>query len=278
MPILTYLKKSFQRKRARRVFQQYGFQVDTFQLANNESIEFANWLNPLIAPKEITQYEIDFFRKYITEGSLAIDIGANIGDLTVAMAIAAGRNGRVLAFDPNPHVFRVLEENAKLNVGKANIIPLQFAAAEEETAFYYASSEASMSNGGLIQDLNDNRHGKFKLKEPIRGVNLGDYLLTHYGEWLPKLSMIKIDTEGLDYIVLKTLTPILEKYHPVIISEIFHDIPVETRNGIFSLLKKYNYTILNAGLFETSELITTTAINSAEEMPRIGGTQNIIAY
>jgi hypothetical protein len=44
------------------------------------------------------------------------------------------------------------------------------------------------------------------------------------------------------------------------------------------LLKKYNYTILNAGLFETSELITTTAINSAEEMPRIGGTQNIIAY
>ncbi len=278
MSIFTYFKQSFARKKARRKFQQYGTRVDQFRFAGGEVIEFANWLNPLIKPKEITQHELDFFRQYIKEGSLAIDIGANIGDLTVAMAVAAGGNGLVLGIDPNPVVFRVLEENAKLNKGKANIAPLQLAATEEEMDFYFASSEASMGNGGLITDLNDNRHGKFKQKEPIKGVNLGKYLEQHYAEWLPKISLIKVDVEGLDYFVLKTLQPILEKYQPVIITEVFHDIPDQQRIDTFNLLKKYNYTLLNAGDLHTEAPMVTKPVNTVEDMPKMGRTGNIIAY
>src|SRR5450631_697373 len=107
MSILTYFKNSFARKKARRVFQDYGTRIDRFPLGNGETVEFANWLNPLLKPKVMTQTLIDFFRKYIPEGSFAIDIGANIGDMTVPMAIAAGPEGLVLGFDPNPQVFRV---------------------------------------------------------------------------------------------------------------------------------------------------------------------------
>jgi FkbM family methyltransferase len=278
MSIFTYFKQSFARKKARRKFQQYGTRVDQFRLAGGEVIEFANWLNPLIKPKEITQHELNFFRQYIKEGSLAIDIGANIGDLTVAMAVAAGANGLVLGIDPNPVVFRVLEENAKLNKGKANIAPLQLAATEEEMDFYFASSEASMGNGGLITDLNDNRHGKFKQTAPIKGVNLGKYLEQHYAEWLPKISLIKVDVEGLDYFVLKTLQPILEKYHPVIITEVFHDISDRQRTDTFHLLKKYNYTLLNAGDLHTEAPMVTKPVNTVEDMPKMGRTGNIIAY
>jgi FkbM family methyltransferase len=278
MPIFSYLKQSFARKKARRVFQQYDIRVDKFTLTNGEEIAFANWLNPLVKPKEITQHEMDFFRQYIPEGSLAIDIGANIGDLTVSMAVAAGANGLVLALDPNPHVFRVLEANAALNRGKANIAPLQFAATEEETLFYFASSDASMGNGGLITDLNDNRHGKYKLKEPIRGVNLGKYLQEHYMNWLPKLSLIKVDVEGLDYYVLRSLEPLLEKYHPVIITEVFHDIPVQMREDTFQLLKKYGYTLLDLGDFHTEAPLSTKPVNTLEDMPKMGKTSNLIAF
>ena len=45
MSVLTYFKNSFARKKARRKFNSYGFRVDKFQLNNNETIEFANWLN-----------------------------------------------------------------------------------------------------------------------------------------------------------------------------------------------------------------------------------------
>ena len=277
MPIFSYLKQSFARKKARRVFQQYDIRVDKFTLTNGEEIEFANWLNPLVKPKEITLHEMNFFRQYIPEGSLAIDIGANIGDLTVSMAMAAGADGLVLALDPNPHVFRVLEANAALNRGKANIVPLQFAATEEETLFYFASSDASMGNGGLISDLDDNRHGKFKLKDPIRGVNLGKYLQEHYTNWLPKLSLIKVDVEGLDYYVLRSLEPLLEKYHPVIITEVFHDISVEMREDTFKLLKKYGYKLQDLGDFHTEAPMPARPVNTLEDMPKMGKTSNLIA-
>src|SRR5688572_17217109 len=110
MSLFTYLKESFARKRARRVFRQYGTRVDTFRFNDGSTVEFANWLNPLIVKKTITQAELDFFAQYIPKGSMAIDIGANIGDLTVSMAIAAGNEGIVLGIDPNPHVFAVLQE------------------------------------------------------------------------------------------------------------------------------------------------------------------------
>ena len=277
MSLFSYLKESFARKKARRVFSKYGTQVDTFHFRNNQTVDFANWLNPLVPRKTITQVELDLFAQYIPQGSMAIDIGANIGDLTVPMAIAAGREGLVLGIDPNPHVFAVLQENTKLNRDKSNIVPLQLAAAEKETIFYYASSEASMSNGGLIEDYNDNRHGKYKMKEGIKGVHFGKYLQEHYAEWLPKLSLIKTDTEGWDYFVLKTLEPVIEKYRPVIISEIFLSMSTETRHGIFDLLHRHGYTILNAGIFQTEEPITTRPVNSREDMPKAGLTENIIA-
>jgi FkbM family methyltransferase len=260
------------------VFQHYGTRVDLFKLNNGETVEFANWLNPLIKPEEITQGEIDFFRKYITPGTFCIDIGANIGDKTVPMAIAAGGDGLVLGFDPNPAVFKVLEANSRLNVGKANIVPLQFAATETNKQFYFASSEASMSNGGLIEDLNDSFHGKYKLKEPIRGVNLAEYLQEHYAEWLQKFSFIKLDAEGFDYFILKTLIPLVKKHHPTIIMEVYHRISAQTRSDIFSLLKELDYTIFNIGDFESSDMVSEpTLINSVEEMPVQGRTENIIA-
>ncbi|HEY1166890.1 MAG TPA: FkbM family methyltransferase [Chitinophaga sp.] len=271
------MKQSFARKKARRVFQQYDIRVDKFSLPNGEEIAFANWLNPLVKPKEITQHEMDFFRQYIPEGSLAIDIGANVGDLTVSMAVAAGPEGLVLALDPNPHVFRVLEANAALNRGKANIVPLQLAATEEETLFYFASSDASMGNGGLITDLDDNRHGKYKLKDPIRGVNLGKYLQEHYKDRLPKLSLIKVDVEGLDYYVLRSLEPVLEKYHPVIITEVFHDISVQMREDTFHLLKKYDYKLQDVGDFHTEAPLSARPVNTKEDMPKMGRTSNLIA-
>jgi FkbM family methyltransferase len=251
--------------------------MDLFHLKNGETIEFANWLNPLIRPKVITQSEIDFFRKYIPQGSFSIDIGANIGDKTVPMAIAAGPTGLVLGLDPNPSVFGVLEANAKLNAGKTNIVPLQLAATEVNKQFYFASSEASMSNGGLIEDLKDSYHGKYKHKDPIRGVNLSEYLQENYADWLPKLSLIKVDAEGLDYLILKTLVPVVKVHYPAIILEVYNRLTADTRSGMYNLLKSLNYTIFNIGEFGDNVVMNSTPINSLEEMPAPGRTENIIA-
>jgi FkbM family methyltransferase len=46
-------------------------------------------------------------------GEGAIDVGANIGYMTSIMAAKAGPDGRVLAFEPHPDLFSILEDNIR---------------------------------------------------------------------------------------------------------------------------------------------------------------------
>ena len=150
MNILNYFKDSFRRKKARRFTREYPARINSFDLKDEGKIEFANWDNPLVSPKIVSQEMVDFFKKFIKKGDLAIDIGTNIGDTTVPMALAAGSSGITLGFDPNPYVYRILEINASLNKEKQNIVPLLYAITVKDEDFYYVSSEASFSNGAPI--------------------------------------------------------------------------------------------------------------------------------
>ena len=240
--MLTYLKKSFQRKIARRYTKKYPHEIYRFQLDGNREIEFANWNNPLIAPKEITQPRVNFFKKFIPEGSLCIDIGANIGERTVSIALSAGKDGLVLAFDPNPYVFEILKVNAGLNKDLTNIKPFPFAITIEDGEFYYNSSEASMANGGISSEPN-NRHGSFKLDEKIKGINLEKFLETNFKEWTSKLAIIKIDTEGYDKEILNSIFPIIEKYKPIIFAECFKKLTKDERDELYETIVKHGYEL-----------------------------------
>src|SRR5207249_11402124 len=110
--MFKYLRDSFTRKKARRITAKYPARTDVYNLENEGRIEFANWENPLTKSFIITEPMINFFKKFIRQGDMAIDIGANIGDTTVPMAIAAGKEGLTLAFDPNPYVFEILKINS----------------------------------------------------------------------------------------------------------------------------------------------------------------------
>lgn len=240
--LLKYLRESFARKKARRKFNEYAYKIDTFELSEDGTVQFANWQNPLIPPKQITQAEINFFRQFIPKGSLAIDIGTNIGDTTVPMAFAAGKEGLTLGFDPNPHVFKILEANAGLNKDKTNIVVKPFAIADKEAEFFYTSSEASYSNGG-ITEVSNNYHGKFVLPQKVRGIVLKDFLEKEFSDWLPKISFIKVDCEGLDKEIIKSMANLLSEYKPVVISECFTRLSKEDRYDLYDSLARHGYDL-----------------------------------
>ena len=277
MSIFSYLKASFERKKARRYFQDFGYRVDRFDLEREGVVEYANWLNPLVPPKKLTQQEVDFFRTVIKEGGLAIDIGATTGDLTVAMGIAAGAAGLVLGLDPNTQVYAILEANARLNKDKSKIVPLPFAATPEDGEFYFASSEASFSNGGLVDSEGDATHGKFKLKQKVRGVNLEKYLQQHYPEWLPKLSFIKVDTEGHDLSVLKTIESLIAAYKPAIAAEVFPTLTREERTAMYDFLSGFGYRVYDVQHFDTAKPLNKILLTRPEDMAAPGTASNVLA-
>ncbi len=240
--MFDYLIESFKRKKARRYFQKYPSVVNTFQLKETGAVEFANWSNPLVSHKDITQEKVDFFKKFAPEGSLCIDIGANVGEHTVSMALAVGKSGMVIAFEPNPMVFEVLNTNAGLNTDKTNIRLFNCAISDTDSEYYYNSSEASFSNGGISTEKTNN-HGKFQLEEKIKGVNLDTFLHTHFEGELSKLRLIKVDTEGYDKEILKSIASIIQKYKPVIIAECFPKLNTAERVDLYNTIAKHGYDL-----------------------------------
>lgn len=260
--MFSYLKKKLVKWKAKRDFKEYGHKISTFQLEKDGAVDFATWLNPLEQPKEVTQGFVDFFRRFVKPGDLAIDIGSHMGDTTVPMALAVGKTGNVLAFDPNPHVFKILTVNASLNKEKINIVPLPYAITAEDGEFYFTSSEASFNNGG-IESKEVNRHGNFTLKDKVTGINLEKYLKQHMKDRLSSLSLIKVDTEGYDKTVLESITSVLEAYKPTVIAECFGKLTRQERGELYDLLHSRGYSVYH---FDDFEVGTKTILIDQEGM------------
>jgi FkbM family methyltransferase len=240
--MFNYFRNKLARKKARRVFSEYPIEVDTYDLPQEGKVDFANWRNPLLQPKVITQTEVNFFKQFVPKGSLAIDIGGNTGDTTVPMALAAGTAGQVLTFDPNPHVFKVLEANAGLNKDKTNIAAFPFGIADQDGEFYFSSSEASFSNGGLTKEQSK-YHGSFTLSQKVKAVNLEQFLVKNYNDRLNKLSLIKIDTEGLDKEIIKSIAGLIDRVKPVIIAECFTKLTKAERDDLYDSVANRGYKL-----------------------------------
>lgn len=274
MNLVDYIKRKIERRKARRVTKEYTSTVQSFNLPEDGRVDFANWDNPLVKPTVITQEMIDFFRKFIKKGDLAIDIGANIGDTTVPIAIAAGAEGLTIGFDPNPLVFKILTDNAKLNKDKMNIHPYRFAITQQPEEFYYVSSEASFGNGG-ISPTKESRHGKFVYPEKIRGIKLQDFLEKKYPDVAPKLSFIKIDTEGYDKEIIKSISGLITKYKPTVIAESFGKSSDAEKAELFEVLDRLGYLVFYFEDFDVNAKVLR--INNKEEMAAWKKTINIYA-
>ncbi|QIP14872.1 FkbM family methyltransferase [Spirosoma aureum] len=264
--MLNYLKESFARKKARRITSKYGHETNTFQLADDGLVEFANWKNPLVEPKIITQGEINFFRRFVPRGSFCIDIGANIGDTTVPMALAAGKEGVTLGFEPNPMTHEILVANAQLNSRTTNIVPLPYAITMEDGEFFYSSSEASFGNGGVSASVEEaKKHGNFQLQQKIKGINLLTFLNDRYKDQLSRLSLIKIDVEGHDQEVIESISPLIAQYKPVLIAECFSESRLDERTELYNTVANLGYTLF---YFEDFEESTTIIRLSPQDMNR----------
>jgi FkbM family methyltransferase len=261
--ILDIFRKKIEKMKSKRSLHDYGFQVNTFDLEQDGEIEYARWMHPYEQPKSITQGMVNFFRQYSKSEGLAIDIGAHTGDTTVPMALAIGPKGTVLALEPNPHVFKILQKNSELNKNKTNIVPLCFAATDHDGEFEFNYSDASYCNGGFFQSIKSQKHGhKYILK--VTGKNLEAYLKSKYGNLLQGLCLVKIDAEGYDKEIIKSLRPLLSTYKPIIISECNKNLTSEERTELYDVLDGMNYSIKKLEGF--SDEIKPSSINKSSEM------------
>jgi FkbM family methyltransferase len=222
--------------------REYPSEIQSFTLAADGVVRFARWQHPGETPKTITQESVNVLRAFLREGDVAVDIGAHTGDSTLPMALTVGSQGVVFALEPNPYVFKVLALNATLNPRTTRIVPLMFAAMPADGEFEFEYSDEGYCNGGFHQSISRWKHGHFS-KLRVQGRNLANYLRANAADELKRLRLIKIDTEGFDREVMRSLAELARVHRPYIKSEIYKHLPSSERAGYFDDLRALGYRV-----------------------------------
>lgn len=155
--------------------------------------------------------------KYALPGSKVIDVGAHVGTHTLTMAYCVGNKGRVFAFEPQPKIFRELFQNMRINMLKN--LSCIWAAAGAKTGFIEISPITMDNEGGTPLINTCISSGKWS-STVIGGTGTYVDLITIDSLKLNKVSLIKIDVEGMENLVLEGAKETILKNKPVIILEI----------------------------------------------------------
>jgi FkbM family methyltransferase len=146
-------------------------------------------------------------------GDVAVDIGANIGFLTVLAAMLVGPSGHVVAFEPDPENLARLRANLAHNECQ-NVTVIEKAVTNQvgDIEFFINSDD---SGGNALWDPAQYPGNVKCVANPIRLTVPGTTL---DAEWerlrLPAPKVIKIDTEGAEQRVLEGMRDLLSRQKP----------------------------------------------------------------
>jgi FkbM family methyltransferase len=137
-------------------------------------------------------------------GAVGLDVGANIGATALIMGAYTGAGGRVVAMEPGPQSFALLERNLALN-GASTVTAVNCAVSSE-------AGQATFCENSAYGHLAPGAEG---LQVEVRTL---DQIVEGLG--LTRLDLLKIDTEGFEPQVLEGAKATIERLRPVIYMEL----------------------------------------------------------
>ncbi len=154
----------------------------------------------------------------ITKGMVCLDVGANIGYFTLILARLIGQEGKVFAFEPEPHNFDLLEKNIAIN-GYHNITPIQKAVSNKNGKAKLFLNRVSLAGHSLATPRKSERQF---VRDTIEIEQ--QTLDTFFRDYDGKVDFVKIDVEGAELAVVEGMENIISKNKDlVIITEFFPD-------------------------------------------------------
>jgi FkbM family methyltransferase len=227
-PVKKLLRPIFYGATDRRYFNGYQIRVPK-NLCN------------LFKPFTNMEYEIEEWEalwKFGEPGKCYLDIGANIGVMTVAMSKIAGDTGRVIACEPTPHIYSLLVEMLEVNQCE-NTLPLQSIVSDEFTMNKFFVSAGS-GLGAMSSLAKNDPDSKIILLPSITVDSLTENKVA--------LDYIKIDAEGAEYKILTGSQRTLEISRPLVQVEV-HGQYLEKIGGnvetLFQFMQQRSYKCVN---------------------------------
>lgn len=154
--------------------------------------------------------------RYLKQGDVFYDIGANVGFFSLIAARLVGASGQVYAFEPVPANASLIQKNAEIN-NLRNITVFQKAISDNNGKGDLIQTEHP--GGAKLSVVDTPLNSPIKMIIPVEVISI-DGLLINRDILPPKL--VKIDVEGAEIQVLKGMSTTIGKYKPLVIYEVDH--------------------------------------------------------
>jgi FkbM family methyltransferase len=147
-------------------------------------------------------------RECLLPGSVFVDVGANIGYYALLAARRVGREGRVIAFEPNPESLKVLLLNTLPEGDTIRVYP-----------FAVSDREGFLSLMRIVSIASTKPVAEAELRYP------SDVVLTYavrLDDWLRderRIDVLKCDIDGHDYRAIRGGLATLARTRPVVFAE-----------------------------------------------------------
>jgi FkbM family methyltransferase len=140
-------------------------------------------------------------RKTLRQGDIFIDVGANLGIMTLVASECVGDQGDIIAFEPSGHIRERLQRNLTLNdVSNVTLFPYALGASSG-SAFLWNAPEGNIGESRVVKS-------ETRGAERIDVRTLDEIVNQNWD--LARVRIIKIDVEGKELDVLRGAVRILE--------------------------------------------------------------------
>lgn len=159
---------------------------------------------------EWAESEIRLMSGFVAPGGTVLEVGANLGAHTLAFAQMVGRQGRVIAVEPQRYIHACLSGSVAAN-GHTQVLILNALAGDRTDHVLPPPVDyAKAGNFGAVhfRDV----HSTSRSFEAIPMICADDLNLD-------RLDLVKIDAEGMEAEVLRGMAGTLERLHPALFVE-----------------------------------------------------------
>lgn len=155
---------------------------------------------------EWCEMELEVLGQIIRPGEVVLDIGANIGTHTVAFSRMVGDHGLVMAFEPQRLIFQNLCANVAINA-LTNVVTIQRG----------VGNRAEVIRLPIFDPRREQNFGSAVLHGHAAGDDIEVVRIDDMH--LPKVSLMKIDVEGMECDVLEGARETIARYQPALFIE-----------------------------------------------------------
>jgi FkbM family methyltransferase len=221
---------------------------------------------------------VRFVRQWVIEGDTCLDVGAQKGYVSLIMGLEVGKEGRVLAFEPDDRAYYMLSAHLLRNKQMTvTTFPIALGATD-------AVAELHLSNQLGWSSIYPNALAQASItaKRAVNVRSIDSMITSCEIEIEPKkLSFAKIDCEGSECATLAGMRGLLERANPVMWIEANEDslrIAGESSNTLVQKLIHLGFSVFlpnSAGAAGNRKVVTLKKISHLNYVP--GSVLNLVA-